>query len=89
MAKAGNNIVTTGLSGKLGNLIVFRNCGGKTLVSKAPLKREQEPTDAQQQHQQCFQEAVLYAKADIADPDKKEAYNVADFLNAPASTKLM
>ena len=96
MAKVGNNIVTTGLSGKLGNLIVFRNRGGKTVVSKAPLKKEQEPTEVQQQHQQRFQEAVLYAKAAIADPEKKEAYSasaeegqsaynvaVADFLNAP------
>jgi len=31
MAKVGNKIVTTGLSGKLGNLIVFRNRGGKTV----------------------------------------------------------
>ncbi len=39
MAKVGNNIVTTGLSGKLGNLIVFRNRGGKTIVSKTPRSR--------------------------------------------------
>jgi hypothetical protein len=39
MAKVGDNIVTTGLSGKLGNLIVFRNRGGKTIVAKAPKKK--------------------------------------------------
>ena len=96
MAKVGNNIVTTGLSGKLGNLIVFRIRGGKTVVSKVPLKKEQEPTEAQQQHQLRFQEAVLYGKAVLADAAKKEAYGasakegqsaynvaVADFLNAP------
>jgi len=33
MAKVGNNIVTTGLSGKLGNQIVFRNRGGETVSS--------------------------------------------------------
>ena len=39
MAKVGDNIVTTGLSGKLGNLIVFRNRGGQTYVAKAPKKK--------------------------------------------------
>lgn len=39
MAKAGDNIVTAGLGGKLGNLIVFRNLSGKTYVAKAPKKK--------------------------------------------------
>lgn len=54
MAKVRNNIVTTGLSGKLGNLIVFLNRGGKTVISKTPLKKEQEPTEVHQQHQLRF-----------------------------------
>jgi hypothetical protein len=96
MAKVGDNIVTTGLSGKLGNLIVFRNRGGKTYVSKAPQKKVTEWTEAQEQHRLLFQEAVLYAKNAIADPATKEAYKasaeegetaynvaVADFMNAP------
>ena len=97
MAKVGDNIVTTGLSGKLGNLIVFRNRGGKTIVSKAPKKKEKEPSEAQQQHQLRFQEAIVYGQASMSDPQKKEAYGamagegqsafnvaVADFLNAPS-----
>jgi len=96
MAEVGKNIVVTGLSGKLGDLIVFRNRGGKTIVSQAPGKREQEPTEAQEQHQLRFQEAILYGKASITDPEKKASYQaaaeegqsafnvaVADFLNAP------
>jgi hypothetical protein len=96
MAKVGNNIVVTGLRGKLGNLIVFRNLGGKTVVAQAPQKRENEPTEAQEQHQHRFQEAILYGKASIADAEKKAAYKasaeedqsafnvaVADFLKAP------
>ncbi|HCR89941.1 MAG TPA: hypothetical protein DIW50_05680 [Prolixibacteraceae bacterium] len=96
MAKVGNNIVTTGLSGKLGDLIVFRNRGGKTIVSKTPRKKEQEPSEAQEQHQLRFQEAILYGKTSIADPRRKAVYNasaeegksafnvaVADCLNAP------
>jgi len=96
MAKVGNNIVVTGLSGKLGNLIVFRSHGTKTVVAQAPQKREGEPTQAQEQHQTRFQEAILYGKASITDAEKKAAYKasaedgqsafnvaVADFLRAP------
>jgi hypothetical protein len=57
MAKVGDNIVTTGLSGKLGNLIVFRNRGGKTYVAKAPKKKQTEWSEAQEQHRLKFQEA--------------------------------
>lgn len=74
MAKVRNNIVTTGLSGKPGNLIVFLNRGGKTVISKTPLKREQEPTEVHQQHQLRFQEAVFYETAALPDPAKKEAF---------------
>jgi len=96
MAKVGDNIVTTGLSGKLGNLIVFRNRGGQTYVSKAPKRQTTEWTEAQEAHRLKFQEAVLYAKSALANAEMKEAYKaladekksaynvaVADFLNAP------
>ena len=96
MAKVGNNIVTTGLSGKLGNLIVFRNRGGKTYVAQAPKKKTTEWSEAQERHRLHFQEAVLYAKNAIANEATKEAYEasakegetaynvaVADFMNAP------
>jgi len=101
MAKVGDNIVTTGLSGKLGNLIVFRNRGGKTIVAKAPKKKQTEWSEAQEQHRLKFQEAVLYAKNAIANEATKEAYQasaeenetaynvaVADFLNAPSINEI-
>lgn len=96
MAKVGDNMVTTSLSGKLGNLLVFRNRNGKTYVAKAPRERTGEPSEAQKQHQAKFQEAVIYARGAIADPATKAAYEasaeggqnaynvaVADFFNAP------
>ena len=72
MAKVGDNIVTTGLSGKLGNLIVFRNRGGSTIVAKAPKKKVTEWSEAQEQHRLRFQEAVLYAKSIIATNESLE-----------------
>ena len=96
MAKVGNNIVTQGLSGMLGNQLVFRMRGSKTYVAKAPVKTEQELTEAQIEHRRHFQEAILYAKGAIASPEMKAAYQeaaeedttaynvaVADFMNAP------
>jgi hypothetical protein len=95
MSKVAKNIVTHGLSGKLDDLIVFRQRAGKTIVAAKPSKMAN-PTDVQLQHREHFQEAVIYAKGVLADPQKKEAYEpsatngrsvynvaLADFLKAP------
>ena len=39
MAKQSNNVVTHGLSGKVGDLLVFSQRAGKTVVGKAPVSR--------------------------------------------------
>jgi len=39
MAESKNNIITHGLSGKVGDLIVFSQRNGKTIVSRAPKER--------------------------------------------------
>jgi hypothetical protein len=96
MSKVGNNIVTQGLSGMLGNQLVFRMRGSQTYVAKAPVKKEHEKTEAQIEHQRRWQEAILYGKGAIATPEMKDAYKaaavenqsafnvaVADFMNAP------
>lgn len=96
MAESKNNVITYGLSGKVGDLIVFRNRGGKTFVSSKPKERTGEPSESQKHHQERFQEAIFYAKAAIADPTSKTAYEeavsggqtaynvaVADFFHAP------
>ncbi|MFJ1490117.1 hypothetical protein [Capnocytophaga canis] len=93
MAQSKNNIVTHGLSGKVGDILVFSQRNGKTIVSKAPKKRKGEDSEKQKQQQAKFQQAVLYGKAVLADENQKamyekegkKAYNVAvaDLLNAP------
>lgn len=97
MAESKNNPITQGLSGKFGNMIVFRSKGGRTFVSAAPRKSSIAPSEAQKEQQQRFQEATVYAKIATVDPETKEhyeaearkrnlsSYNVAvgDFLNAP------
>lgn len=96
MAKSKNNVVTHGLSGRIGDLLVFRQRGGKTIVSKMPQHSAKE-SDNQKKHRKRFQQAVLYAKVAIVSPENGEQYKtssakkgktafnvaVADFFNAP------
>lgn len=98
MAESKNNIITHGLSGKVGDLIVFSQRNGKTIVSRAPKDKTGEDSQKQKDHKRKFQRAILYAKVVMNDPDTKEEYEahadrskgitghnvaVADFLNAP------
>lgn len=99
MAKSKNNVVTHGLSGKIGDMLVFSQRKGQTIVGKVPKKRTTPDTASQAAHKKKFQHAVLYAQSVLADPAlkkeyKKEAeqnehgataYNIAlaDLLQAP------
>lgn len=98
MAESKNNIVTHGLSGKVGDILVFSQRNGKTIVSRAPRERTTEPSPRQKEQTVKFQQAVIYAKAAMQDDVKKEMYSaaanpekgvsaynvaVADLLNAP------
>ena len=96
MATSKNNVLTHGLSGTVGDLLVFRNKGGKVIVANKPKERTSEYTEGEKAHQQLFQRATLYGKSVLADPTKKAAYNsaakdgqsaynvaVADYFSAP------
>jgi len=95
MAESKNNVVTHGLSGKI-DLLVFRQKGTKTIVSKVPHKSSKPATAAQEAVKERFQQAVIYGKSVTADPTAKAAYEdqakegqsaynvaIADFFNAP------
>ena len=94
MAKVAGNLILHGASGTLGEQIVIRQRGGKTILSAVPTAHKGEPSAAQLAQRQRFQQAVLYGrnldadnKADYASKadELHSAYNVAvaDFLNAP------
>jgi hypothetical protein len=96
MAKSNNNIITHGLSGKIGEMVVFSQRGGKTIVGKIPDKSHVIFSEKQKNVNHKFQEAVIYSRGALADPAKKAAYKaaakpgqsafnvaVADFFNAP------
>jgi hypothetical protein len=91
-----NNPMTKGLSGKVGDTVVFRQWYGRTLFCNAPGSRDKIPA-SQQEQMSKFQRAVRYAKGQMAipamkaiyangiTPKKNNAYRVAvtDSLNPP------
>ncbi len=96
MAESKNNVITRGLSGLIGDMIVFSNRHGKTIVSNKPKERTGVQSEVQKAHKAKFQQAILYAKAAINDPATKQGYKdasgdgvtpynvaVADFFHAP------
>jgi hypothetical protein len=97
MAKSQNNVVTHGLSGKIGKVLVFRQVGGKTIVSGMP-QMPKTASALQKEQRRRFQQAALYSKAAIESAELGEDYAaaakkkgrtpyiiaVADFLRAPS-----
>ncbi|WP_321308122.1 hypothetical protein [Marinifilum fragile] len=73
MAIVKKNLVTTGLSGKLGKDLVFRQNGGQTILSSAP-RRSGESTSGQIAQQDRFKKATQFAKVQMKIPDVKEEY---------------
>jgi hypothetical protein len=95
MAKQKGNIVTHGLSGMVGGMLVFRQTATGTVVQSPP-RVSGKTTEAQRAHQRRFQRAVLYSQAVAADPALEAAYAsrakpgqtarnvaIADFFHAP------
>jgi spore germination protein GerM len=101
MVKSNNNVVTFGLSGKTGDLLIFRQKDGKTIVAKIP-QTKNDPSDKQLVQRRQFQKAVLYAKAAVAGGETAALYEakakqkkrnpfhvaVADFMKAPDITHI-
>lgn len=95
MAKVKDNLVTEGLSGKLGKRLVFRTGkNGKTVLAVRPTYSEdREYNDAQLAQQEAFRMATIYAKVAqdqplyqaLAKDSESSAYNlaVADWFGKP------
>jgi hypothetical protein len=97
MAKSRNNVITHGLSGKIADLLIFRQRHGQTIVSKVP-EPNKNYSEKQVRQRKRFQQATIYAKVAVKTPGIKELYAgkakkqkdmtaysvaVADFFNAP------
>ncbi|WP_151088528.1 hypothetical protein [Hymenobacter baengnokdamensis] len=102
MARALDNPLLHGVSGKIGNLVV-RQVAGQTIVSLAEAKGARAPRSPRQQAQlDRMYRAQQYAKAQLRDPAAKAHYAtgidrrrtsaytvaIADYLNAPVIISL-
>jgi hypothetical protein len=95
MAKSKRNVVTQGLSGKIG-LLLFRQKDGTTIVSQLP-EQSKNVSEKQKVQRERFRHAVTYGQAAIVDPVVKGIYETvakkkgktpfivatADWLNVP------
>lgn len=101
MARIKNNVITHGLSGKLGGNIVFKQYGNKTIVSAYPDMSRVKPSESQKKQRTRFKKAMMYAKYMMKDPVCKAEYHsnakgtqtaynvaVADFYHPPVIHKI-
>ena len=68
------NLLLRDLHGKLGDQIVVKQYGKRTVVTKFPDMSNIKPSELQEVKRSSFQEAVAYAQSIIRDPKKKMEY---------------
>jgi hypothetical protein len=73
MAQSKNNPLTKGLSGMIGNSVVFRTVNGKTIISNRPSKPKFQSA-LQKENRTKFSRAVAFSKRMMSDPIAKEKY---------------
>lgn len=97
MARIKNNFAMVGITGKVGDIFVYRQRNGKTIVARTP-NRTAPLSQKQKDQTKRFKAAITYAQNALLDPSLKEYYNdeakrktnmspynaaVADYLTAP------
>jgi hypothetical protein len=89
MSKIKNNPILKGLSGMLGDVIVFRESRGQMVMSNRP-KKPALPSDHQLLMKGKFLEATAYAKGQMLNEQSKAEYQTAvnDKMNSAYSVAL-
>jgi hypothetical protein len=59
---------------KLGNVVFRRTAYGKTAATKIPDMSDVKWSKAQKEHRQRFKQAIVYARAAMADPKVRAKY---------------
>lgn len=73
MAISTNNPLLKNVHGKLGKFVVFKTYSYGTVLSNYPDMSNVKPSEKQLREKGRFGNAVRYAKAVLADPEKKAA----------------
>jgi hypothetical protein len=102
MAISKDNILTEGLSGMIGNVIVFKTVRGKTIMANRPRKPTRQ-SELQRSNRSRFRNATAFAHAAMHDPQKKAYYwekarklklpnaytaAITDYMRRPAVTRV-
>ena len=87
MAKIEENFSMQGMSGKVGNIFVYRQRGGKTIVAKTP-HRSTKKTQKQEEANKRFKAASIYAKNALLDVASPYNMAMADYLRPPVIDKI-
>lgn len=69
-----DNILLQNTSGSIGKMLVVKNYGNKTIITKHPDMSKVKYNDNQKREQNRFAEAVAYARSIINDPVRKADY---------------
>jgi len=80
-------IATKGYRGMVGNTLVFKKWGEKTVVAAAPERVTKAPSIIQLAHQERFRLASYYAKRTMFDPDLLAEYRAAAEVKGIASVR--
>lgn len=75
MARVFNNVLISGVRGRIGNQLVFRVVNGVTIVSHAPAKPDRrKETEAQRKTRTTFRAATQWAKSQLVNPERRDYY---------------
>src|SRR6218665_2894332 len=74
MASISSNPITSGLSGRLGDSLLFKTVRGKTFVSTIPRASSKAESAAQRSTRVNFREASNWAQLILLDPERKAYY---------------
>ncbi len=84
MARSNFNVLTHGLSGLVGDMIVFRQRANKTIVCGKPRPSSKEPTAIALAIRERFKRASQYATSVMENPTLKAAYQLTAKLGQSA-----
>ena len=74
MAEIKDNYTVKGISGRVGNLAVYKIINGKTFMTKYPDRSNVVYTKEQLEFRKIFAEAAKFASEIVSDPVKKSTY---------------
>ncbi len=71
-----NSVLFQGFSGSINRQLLFRQCGGKTVVSQFPDRSAVIYSEKQKRERRRFADAVSFARVVIADRGLKQIYSI-------------